>query len=225
MLATSAGEDSLTPAASPRLNVTTHSKAISNSNHLGFTASFRRNDSCSRQNSSGGGGGTKHKNSRMSPLAISASTNNMPSLEGAYQETSMRSGESSSPASPAPISVGAPKGQINNHLYRQSSTYGNTSVGLQTTNTNTAGILRRCNQAKSLKRKKRVIQMLGVVVAEFFVCWAPLYVMVISFQEYLRLMRLYCFCCKEIAEPCKYDPYWSLLKNKNLNKNLKFKKK
>ena len=40
-----------------------------------------------------------------------------------------------------------------------------------------SGLLRRCNVAKSLRRKKRVIQMLGVVVAEFFVCWTPLYIM------------------------------------------------
>jgi len=38
-------------------------------------------------------------------------------------------------------------------------------------------LLRRCNVVKSLRRKKRVIQMLGVVVAEFFVCWTPLYIM------------------------------------------------
>jgi hypothetical protein len=172
MLATNAGEDSLTPAASPRLNVTTHSKTISNSsNHLGFTASFRRHDSLGHQNSSG----NNRKNSRMSPLAITVSQNNMNALESGYQETSMRSGESTSPVSPAPASGGNPKGQTNNHLYRQSSAYGHSS---SVATANPAGILRRCNQAKSLKRKKRVIQMLGVVVAEFFVCWAPLYVMV-----------------------------------------------
>ena len=38
-------------------------------------------------------------------------------------------------------------------------------------------VLRRCNVAMSLRRKKRVIQMLGVVVAEFFICWTPIYVM------------------------------------------------
>lgn len=39
------------------------------------------------------------------------------------------------------------------------------------------GILRQSNVGKSLMRKKRVIQMLSVVVLEFFVCWTPLYVM------------------------------------------------
>lgn len=36
---------------------------------------------------------------------------------------------------------------------------------------------RRSNIEKSLKQKKRVIQMLSVVVLEFFICWTPLYVM------------------------------------------------
>ncbi|OXA53233.1 Cholecystokinin receptor [Folsomia candida] len=188
MLATSGGDESLTPAASPRLNVTnntnnTHSKPNSNSI---FTASFRRHDSCSRQNNSdgsnggGGGGGkeNKKKNPRMSPLAIMVPTTNaVNSGESGYQETSMRD-SNSSPISPAPPGVvGIPKGQqMNNHLYRQSSAYGHTSsVAVQTSNP--AGVLRRCNQAKSLKRKKRVIKMLGFIVLEFFCCWAPLYVM------------------------------------------------
>ncbi|CAG7719695.1 unnamed protein product [Allacma fusca] len=38
-------------------------------------------------------------------------------------------------------------------------------------------LLRRSNAAVSLNRKKRVIQMLGVVVAEFFICWTPIFVM------------------------------------------------
>lgn len=35
---------------------------------------------------------------------------------------------------------------------------------------------RRTNAEKSLQNKKRVIQMLFVVVLEFFICWTPLYV-------------------------------------------------
>lgn len=35
---------------------------------------------------------------------------------------------------------------------------------------------RRTNTEKSLQNKKRVIQMLFVVVLEFFICWTPLYV-------------------------------------------------
>lgn len=34
----------------------------------------------------------------------------------------------------------------------------------------------RTNAEKSLQNKKRVIQMLFVVVLEFFICWTPLYV-------------------------------------------------
>lgn len=34
----------------------------------------------------------------------------------------------------------------------------------------------RTNTEKSLQNKKRVIQMLFVVVLEFFICWTPLYV-------------------------------------------------
>ncbi|XP_055297441.1 cholecystokinin receptor type A-like [Sitodiplosis mosellana] len=36
--------------------------------------------------------------------------------------------------------------------------------------------LRRTNAEKSLQNKKRVIQMLFVVVLEFFICWTPLYI-------------------------------------------------
>ncbi|CAG0883459.1 unnamed protein product [Cyprideis torosa] len=36
--------------------------------------------------------------------------------------------------------------------------------------------LRRSNQEKALQNKKRIIQMLAVVVISFFVCWTPLYV-------------------------------------------------
>ncbi|KAK9886937.1 hypothetical protein WA026_019195 [Henosepilachna vigintioctopunctata] len=36
--------------------------------------------------------------------------------------------------------------------------------------------LRRTNAEKSLVSKKRVVRMLFVVVLEFFICWAPLYV-------------------------------------------------
>lgn len=36
--------------------------------------------------------------------------------------------------------------------------------------------LSRTNAEKSLQNKKRVIQMLFVVVLEFFICWTPLYV-------------------------------------------------
>lgn len=35
---------------------------------------------------------------------------------------------------------------------------------------------RRTNMEQSLLNKKRVIQMLAVVVIEFFVCWTPLYI-------------------------------------------------
>lgn len=34
----------------------------------------------------------------------------------------------------------------------------------------------RTNTGKSLQNKKRVIQMLFVVVLEFFICWTPLYI-------------------------------------------------
>lgn len=34
----------------------------------------------------------------------------------------------------------------------------------------------RTNTEKSLQNKKRVIQMLFVVVLEFFICWTPIYV-------------------------------------------------
>jgi hypothetical protein len=37
-------------------------------------------------------------------------------------------------------------------------------------------VLRRTNAGKSLVSKRRVIQMLFVVVLEFFLCWTPLYV-------------------------------------------------
>ena len=37
--------------------------------------------------------------------------------------------------------------------------------------------IRHSNTEKSLAAKKRVIRMLFVVVVEFFVCWAPVYVM------------------------------------------------
>ncbi|CAB3382684.1 Hypothetical predicted protein [Cloeon dipterum] len=47
---------------------------------------------------------------------------------------------------------------------------------LQQEHLNGSNLLRRTNAEKSLMSKKRVIQMLFVVVLEFFLCWTPLYV-------------------------------------------------
>ncbi|XP_037049844.1 cholecystokinin receptor type A-like [Bradysia coprophila] len=52
--------------------------------------------------------------------------------------------------------------------------------------------LRRTNAEKSLQNKKRVIQMLFVVVLEFFICWTPLYVIntIALFNPHLVYNRL-----------------------------------
>lgn len=47
---------------------------------------------------------------------------------------------------------------------------------LQQEHSNGSNILRRTNAEKNLLSKKRVIQMLFVLVLEFFLCWTPLYV-------------------------------------------------
>ncbi|XP_059486761.1 cholecystokinin receptor type A-like isoform X3 [Neocloeon triangulifer] len=62
---------------------------------------------------------------------------------------------------------------------RQSSLRGSTRNrprALQQDSSNGNSMLRRTNAEKSLMSKKRVIQMLFVVVLEFFLCWTPLYV-------------------------------------------------
>lgn len=50
----------------------------------------------------------------------------------------------------------------------------------------------RTNAEKSLQNKKRVIQMLFVVVLEFFICWTPLYVIntIASFEPHLLYQNL-----------------------------------
>lgn len=50
----------------------------------------------------------------------------------------------------------------------------------------------RTNAEKSLQNKKRVIQMLFVVVLEFFICWTPLYVIntITVFEPHLVYQNL-----------------------------------
>lgn len=194
MLATSAGDESLTPTASPRLNVTSSTHSKPNSNNSIFNASFRRND-CERPNSGSSNGGKEHKqrkNARMFPLTITVTNNTNSTNEGVcgYQETSMRTTGDNPPISPAPLGVAQKCPQMNNHLHRQGSAYGHTSSAA-VHSSNPAGILRRCNQEKSLKRKKRVIQMLMLIIAEFFFCWTPLYVMV---RDAINLWIFYYLC-------------------------------
>ncbi|XP_055709055.1 cholecystokinin receptor-like isoform X2 [Phlebotomus papatasi] len=62
--------------------------------------------------------------------------------------------------------------QLRNH-WSQESTRSRMAVGSVR---KYAPGLRRSNAEKSLLNKKRVIQMLFVVVLEFFICWTPLYV-------------------------------------------------
>jgi len=191
MLATSGGDEG-TPTASPRLTVNSKSPSAAVSVGSVFKASFRRHGSCSSQTSINPKRKSQLSSNRTSPLAITSSqANNMSNSNGesGYQETCMRSGGPTTPPPISPVtnssSVGKVQQQRNNHhhLYRQSSAYGghhnHTSAAVQSAQP-PVGILRRCNVGKSLKRKKRVIQMLSVVVAEFFVCWTPLYVMVSS---------------------------------------------
>ncbi|GAB0099441.1 uncharacterized protein DMENIID0001_152990 [Sergentomyia squamirostris] len=62
--------------------------------------------------------------------------------------------------------------QLRNH-WSQESTCSRVAIGSVR---KYAPGLRRSNAEKSLLNKKRVIQMLFVVVLEFFICWTPLYV-------------------------------------------------
>lgn len=66
-------------------------------------------------------------------------------------------------------------GQQNSHPQQHHGSYHVSNQYPQYCHPQTTG-LRRTNPEKSLHNKKRVIQMLFVVVLEFFVCWTPLYV-------------------------------------------------
>uniref|UniRef100_T1J5H3 G-protein coupled receptors family 1 profile domain-containing protein n=1 Tax=Strigamia maritima TaxID=126957 RepID=T1J5H3_STRMM len=69
--------------------------------------------------------------------------------------------------------------------------------------------LRSTNFDKSLAAKKRVIAMLFVVVLEFFICWAPLYIvntMIVfksypnpSAMTYIHLLAYISSCCNPIT--------------------------
>lgn len=103
---------------------------------------------------------SQHSNSHTNPMSFlraSFRRNNSCSQSNAGMSTMGQNGEDGSPITPVNQAM---------RLHTSKPTLAMNSSGL-----------RRCNEGKSLRRKKRVIQMLGVVVAEFFFCWAPLYVM------------------------------------------------
>lgn len=162
MLAASAGEEAITPTASPLDHRPTGNSTNNANNGNGTTASDQMNsNSLRRHNSAGnsvkrlrlGGGG-----------ALLNSTGSGKSSLSMLRHTMSRGGEETPPQSPSTNNQSRSSIRIHVHGNNRSSFYGGHQVQVNSESGRPLGLLRRTNAGKSLSRKKRVIQMLRVVM-------------------------------------------------------------
>ncbi|ODM92454.1 Cholecystokinin receptor [Orchesella cincta] len=165
MLGVSAGDDAGTPTASPldhRINNSSRNANSSGNDH--FPTALRRHSTNSVRRFRLTGGSIRNVAPGVTKGSLSILRQNL------------RATEETPPPSPSATSQGNSSVRVEMGS-GGGSFYGGHQVQVNSQSGRTLGLLRRSNAGKSLSRKKRVIQMLGVVVLEFFVCWTPLYVM------------------------------------------------
>lgn len=152
MLGVSTAEDGVTPTASPLDNRLTGNLSNITGNDQISSVGLRRHNS-----------GNSVKRLRLGGNSFHNNANSGKSSLAMLRHTIARGGDDTPPPSPSGTSQGGSSLRIHGNSNRGGSFYGGHQVQVNNQLGRTVGLLRRSNAGKSLARKKRVIQMLGVV--------------------------------------------------------------